>query len=243
MGEPEPRTIVSGCVARGVRGAAGMQAHAAAAAAAEHAGHELSPVCSRAPACRAHALLCCRLVKYVPLEDMQGRPVIVLCNLKPRNMRGIKSAGMLLAASDAGHEVVEPLSPPPGAAPGSRVWWGEHEQQVRERRLCWARQQQRRPGGLSHNVRCVSAQPAARWRARDARALRLPLRLPLGCAVPVPVQAKPMEPNPLTKKKVWEGVQPVLRTDAARRANFKGAAMRTAEGPVTSASLVDARIG
>ena len=27
------------------------------------------------------------LVKYVPLEKMQDRPVIVLCNLKPRNMR------------------------------------------------------------------------------------------------------------------------------------------------------------
>ena len=27
------------------------------------------------------------LVKYVPLDKMQDRPVIVLCNLKPRNMR------------------------------------------------------------------------------------------------------------------------------------------------------------
>jgi aminoacyl tRNA synthase complex-interacting multifunctional protein 1 len=33
------------------------------------------------------------LVKFVPLEEMQGRMVVVIANLKPRNMRGIKSAG------------------------------------------------------------------------------------------------------------------------------------------------------
>ena len=37
----------------------------------------------------------------------QGRPVVVLCNLKPRNMAGIKSNGMLLAASDEAHETVQ----------------------------------------------------------------------------------------------------------------------------------------
>jgi aminoacyl tRNA synthase complex-interacting multifunctional protein 1 len=78
---------------------------------------------------------CCRLVKYVPLEAMQGRPVIVLCNLKPRNMRGIKSCGMLLAASNAEHTQVEPLVPAQGAAPGSRVWFGQQSEQVRVRGL------------------------------------------------------------------------------------------------------------
>jgi hypothetical protein len=52
-----------------------------------------------------------------------------------------------------------------------------------------------------------------------------------------------MEPNPLQKKKVWEGVQPVLRTDSSRVANFKGAAMQTAEGAVTAATLTAANIG
>jgi len=46
---------------------------------------------------------------------MQERNVVVICNLKPRNMRGIKSHGMVLCASDAAHENVEPLSPPEGA--------------------------------------------------------------------------------------------------------------------------------
>ncbi|KAI8473037.1 MAG: tRNA-binding protein [Monoraphidium minutum] len=69
------------------------------------------------------------LVKYVPLEEMQGRMVIVLANLKARNMRGIKSHGMLLAASNEEHTEVEPLSPPAGAAPGERVWFGASQEQ------------------------------------------------------------------------------------------------------------------
>lgn len=70
------------------------------------------------------------LVKYMPLEQMQQRMVIVLANLKARNMRGIKSFGMLLAASDAAHETVEPLTPPEGALPGERVYFEECAEQV-----------------------------------------------------------------------------------------------------------------
>ncbi len=40
-------------------------------------------------------------------------------------MRGIKSNGMLLCASNEEHTVVEPLSPPEGAAVGERVYFGE----------------------------------------------------------------------------------------------------------------------
>lgn len=47
-------------------------------------------------------------------------------------MRGIKSFGMLLAASNDAHDVVEPLAPPSGAAPGTRVWFGQHQEQVRD---------------------------------------------------------------------------------------------------------------
>ena len=65
------------------------------------------------------------LRKYVTLEDLEGRSVVILANLKPRNMRGIKSNGMLLCASNEEHTVVEPLSPPEGAAIGERVFFGE----------------------------------------------------------------------------------------------------------------------
>ena len=52
---------------------------------------------------------------------------MVLCNLKARNMRGIKSDGMLLCASNDTHEVVEPLMPPEDAKCGERVAYGDDE--------------------------------------------------------------------------------------------------------------------
>lgn len=71
------------------------------------------------------------LVQFVPLDQMQQRKVVVLCNLKPRNMRGIKSHGMLLCASNDAHDAVEPLDPPAEAAVGERVWFGNERLQVR----------------------------------------------------------------------------------------------------------------
>lgn len=61
------------------------------------------------------------LKKYVPMETLAGRNVVILANLKPRNMRGIKSNGMLLCASNKEHTLVEPLEPPPEANIGERV--------------------------------------------------------------------------------------------------------------------------
>lgn len=55
---------------------------------------------------------------------MQDTKVVVLANLKPRNMCGVKSCGMLMAASDASHENVEILVPPEGSIPGERIWFG-----------------------------------------------------------------------------------------------------------------------
>lgn len=52
---------------------------------------------------------------------------MVLCNLKARNMRGIKSDGMLLCASNDTHELVEPLMPPGDVQPGERVAYGDDE--------------------------------------------------------------------------------------------------------------------
>ena len=72
------------------------------------------------------------LVEYVPLEEMQGRDVVVLMNLQPRNMRGVKSFGMLLCASNDAHDVVEPLAAPPGTEPGERVCFGEFDPEYPE---------------------------------------------------------------------------------------------------------------
>ncbi|CAN0069129.1 unnamed protein product, partial [Ectocarpus fasciculatus] len=58
---------------------------------------------------------------FYTLEEMQGRRVIVLANLKARNIGGFKSNGMVLCASSADHSVVKIVEPPPGAAIGARV--------------------------------------------------------------------------------------------------------------------------
>ncbi|XP_055902192.1 aminoacyl tRNA synthase complex-interacting multifunctional protein 1 [Eupeodes corollae] len=59
------------------------------------------------------------LVKFVPLEEMQNRSVVVLCNLKPAKMRGVTSEAMVMCASTP--DKVEVLSPPEGSVPGDLV--------------------------------------------------------------------------------------------------------------------------
>lgn len=64
------------------------------------------------------------LVKFVPINEMQDRLVVVLCNLKPAKMRGIESRGMVLCASveNDGAKSVEPLNPSEGSKPGDKVF-------------------------------------------------------------------------------------------------------------------------
>lgn len=62
------------------------------------------------------------LVNYVPIEEMRDRMVVVLANLKPANLRGISSHGMVLCASvEEPTRQVEPLIPPEDSKPGDKV--------------------------------------------------------------------------------------------------------------------------
>lgn len=131
-------------------------------------------------------IICSGLVKYIPLEHLQGKKVVVLANLKPRNMRGIKSNGMLLAASDASHENVELLEPSEGSITGERIWFGTEDEKANQ------------PDAVS--------------------------------------------PNQIQKKKIWELVQPHLKTDAACMAALGGHYMRTTTGFVACQSLKNASI-
>lgn len=67
------------------------------------------------------------LVKFVPLDEMVDRSVVVLCNLKPRAMRGVTSYGMLLCASNDDHSQVDPLTAPEGASVGELVTFQGHK--------------------------------------------------------------------------------------------------------------------
>ncbi|KAM6972124.1 aminoacyl tRNA synthase complex-interacting multifunctional protein 1a isoform 1-T1 [Aplochiton taeniatus] len=114
------------------------------------------------------------LVKHIPLEQMQNRMAVLLCNLKPAKMRGVVSQAMVMCASSP--DKVEILDPPSGSAPGDRVIF----------------------------------------------------------------QGFPGEPdkelNP--KKKVWEQVQPDLRTDGQCVATYKGAAFEIADKGVCKAQTM-----
>ena len=59
------------------------------------------------------------LVRHIPLDEMQNRMVVLLCNLKPAKMRGIVSEAMVMCASTP--DKVEILAPPEGAVPGDLV--------------------------------------------------------------------------------------------------------------------------
>ncbi|KAH9854657.1 hypothetical protein C2E23DRAFT_59740 [Lenzites betulinus] len=92
------------------------------------------------------------LVNYIPIEDMRDKFLVGVCNLKPANMRGVKSLAMVLCVrsssltrdlclindtfslmqathkdgKDAGIELVQP---PPGSKPGDRVFFDGFEEQ------------------------------------------------------------------------------------------------------------------
>ncbi|EFO93803.1 CRE-MARS-1 protein [Caenorhabditis remanei] len=59
------------------------------------------------------------LVRHVPLDQMQNRLVVVLCNLKPAKMRGVESRAMVMCASSP--DKVEIMEVSPDSVPGTPV--------------------------------------------------------------------------------------------------------------------------
>ncbi|KAG2197922.1 hypothetical protein INT46_001679 [Mucor plumbeus] len=83
------------------------------------------------------------LVKWYPVEEMENRYVLVLANLKPASMRGVKSYGMVLCASAADGSAVELLAPidTSKVKPGDRVYIegqeGEPEKVLNPKKKYW----------------------------------------------------------------------------------------------------------
>ncbi|XP_013006049.1 aminoacyl tRNA synthase complex-interacting multifunctional protein 1 isoform X2 [Cavia porcellus] len=79
------------------------------------------------------------LVNHVPLEQMQNRMVVLLCNLKPAKMRGVLSQAMVMCASSP--DKVEILAPPDGSVPGDRVTFdafpGEPDKELNPKKKIW----------------------------------------------------------------------------------------------------------
>lgn len=93
--------------------------------------------------------VCSGLNGLVPLDDLQDRLIVAVCNLKPVTMRGVKSAAMVLAASprlEPGEEdthkgPVELVNPPNNAKAGERIyfegWEGEPDGQLNPKKKVW----------------------------------------------------------------------------------------------------------
>ncbi|CAG8742636.1 7041_t:CDS:2, partial [Ambispora leptoticha] len=69
------------------------------------------------------------------------RDVVLLCNLKPAAMRGIKSFAMVLCATSSEGKV-ELVEPPAGSQPGERVYFegykdGSPEPQLNPKKKVW----------------------------------------------------------------------------------------------------------
>ncbi|XP_034147075.1 aminoacyl tRNA synthase complex-interacting multifunctional protein 1a [Esox lucius] len=79
------------------------------------------------------------LVKHIPIDQMQNRMAVLLCNLKPAKMRGVLSQAMVMCASSP--DKVEILDPPSGAVPGDRVIFqgfpGEPDKELNPKKKVW----------------------------------------------------------------------------------------------------------
>ncbi|XP_066527629.1 aminoacyl tRNA synthase complex-interacting multifunctional protein 1 isoform X2 [Hoplias malabaricus] len=81
------------------------------------------------------------LANHVPLEQLQDRLAVLLCNVKPVKVRGVQSQARLICAVN--QDKMEPLDPPSGAQPGDRVTFhsfpGEAERELNPKRRVWER--------------------------------------------------------------------------------------------------------
>ena len=66
--------------------------------------------------------ICSGLAKhYTNPTDLVGKRVIIVANLEAKNLRGIRSHGMVLCASSQDKAKVELLEAPEGSLPGTRI--------------------------------------------------------------------------------------------------------------------------
>ncbi len=65
--------------------------------------------------------ICAGIKEYYSHDELLGKKIIVLTNLKPRKLKGIESQGMLLAASNSDHTKISLITPDQDIDVGSSV--------------------------------------------------------------------------------------------------------------------------
>ena len=61
------------------------------------------------------------IAKFYSPEEMVGRQVVLVSNLKPAKLRGIRSEGMILCASDAQDKTLKLVTVEPGVEDGADI--------------------------------------------------------------------------------------------------------------------------
>jgi methionyl-tRNA synthetase len=71
----------------------------------------------------AERTICAGVAEWYAPEDLEGRTIAIVANLKPRKLRGIPSQGMLLAANYEadGKQQVRVITLPEGTPAGAEV--------------------------------------------------------------------------------------------------------------------------
>jgi methionine--tRNA ligase beta chain len=59
------------------------------------------------------------IAKKYSSQDLEGKEIILVANLEPRNLMGLESQGMLLAADDEGGPVL--IQPEKNVPPGTKI--------------------------------------------------------------------------------------------------------------------------
>uniref|UniRef100_A0A0B8RRD7 Small inducible cytokine subfamily E, member 1 (Endothelial monocyte-activating) n=1 Tax=Philothamnus irregularis TaxID=1899461 RepID=A0A0B8RRD7_9SAUR len=112
------------------------------------------------------------LVKHVPLEEMQNRMAVFLCNLKPVKMRGVVSQAMLMCASTP--EKVEIIIPPNGVVPGEKITFegfsGDPEKELNPKKKIWEEIQP----DLQTNGQCIATYKGVPFEVKGKGVCRAP---------------------------------------------------------------------
>ncbi|CAG5928603.1 unnamed protein product [Menidia menidia] len=99
------------------------------------------------------------LAKHVPVDQVQNRLVVVLCNVQPVVEGGVVNEAKILCASS--RDKLEILDPPGGAAPGDRMTFqgfpGEPDKELNPKKKLWEQVQP----DLRTDARCVATYKGA----------------------------------------------------------------------------------
>ena len=73
-----------------------------------------------------HRTIVSGLVQFYTAEELQGKLVMVLANMKPKKLQDVMSHGMVMCAEQEvnGNKVVKVVEPPQGSVPGMRIQIG-----------------------------------------------------------------------------------------------------------------------